>query len=147
LGFMMVAGHLTGADGRRVGTGFSREVQASIDSYDAVLADSFDDRPFTFRPTQGDVLNWIGKKPFVDSRLRLFAKGSPSIIDEHLQARAALRLPRDGTAPQRESWQSVFDTYDINQALPRLSGRSPDYVTFYDLLNSSDWALVALGAD
>jgi tetratricopeptide (TPR) repeat protein len=147
LGFMMVAGHLTGAGGRRVGTGFSRELRQSIDSYAAVLADSVDDRPFAFRPAQGDVLNWIRKQPFVDSRLRLFAQGSPSIIEEHLQARAALRIPRDGSEPQRESWQSIFDKYDVNQALPRLSGESPDYITFFDLLNSSDWILVELDAE
>jgi tetratricopeptide (TPR) repeat protein len=147
LGFMMVAGHLTGAGGRRVGTGFSGELRASIDSYVAVLDESFDDRPFSFRPTQGDILNWIGKQPFVDSRLRLFAAGSPSIIDEHLQARSALRIPRDGSAPQRQSWQTVFDKYKINQVLPRLSGEAPDYVTFYDLLNSPDWVLVQLEAD
>jgi tetratricopeptide (TPR) repeat protein len=147
LGFMMVAGHLTGAGGRRVGVGFSGELRQSIASYVAVLDESFDDRPFSFRPSQGDVLNWIDKQPFLDSRLRLFAAGSPSIIDEHLQARAALRIPRDGSAPQRQVWQAIFDEYDINQVLPRLSGEGPDYITFYDLLNSPDWVLLQLGAD
>jgi hypothetical protein len=147
LGFMMVAGHLTGAGGRRVGAGFSRDLQQSIDSYASVLADSFDDRPFSFRPTQGDVLIWVGKRPFVDSRLRLFAAGSPSIIDEHLQARAALRIPLDGSLPQRHAWQSILDKYEITQALPRLSGAAPDYITLYDLLNNPDWVMIELDAD
>ena len=75
LGFAMVSGHLTGAEGRRVGLGWDPQLEQTIASYEQVLEDSFDDRPFNFRLFQGDVLIWTGKQPFIDSRVRLFAAG------------------------------------------------------------------------
>ena len=61
------------ADVRRTGVGFHSSLQASIAGLTQELAESYDDRPFNFVPKQGDVLIWVGKKVFVDSRLALYA--------------------------------------------------------------------------
>ena len=148
IGFGMVSGHLTGADGRRVGTGFDRSLGDEIASYREILSESFDDRPFNFRLEQGDILNWISQKPFVDSRVRLFGSGSPSIIDDHLAARVALRTPSDEAKAleNRAKWIEIFDRHEITHVLPRLTGAFPDYRTFNDLKRSPDWEMTNLGA-
>src|SRR5690606_1463223 len=76
-----------------------------------------------------------------------FAAASNSIVAEHLQARAALRTPPDGSPPDRQTWQTILDQHQLAQAVPRLSGATPDYITFHDLLNSPDWTLMELGSD
>ncbi len=145
--FAAVGGHLMGADGRRVGMGFSQDLTNQISSLSEVVSDSLDDRPFNFVLSQGDQLIWVGQRPFADTRVRLFAK-SPSILEELQQARLALRLSREGMpgTGDRATWQKIFDRYDITHVLPRLSPPSPDYVTFRDLLASTDWRLTRLGA-
>ena len=148
LGFTMVSGHLTGTEGRRVGLGFDPQLQQTIASYEQVLDDSFDDRPFSFRFSQGDVLIWIGKQPFIDSRVRLFAAGPDPVVDEHLRLRPAMLNPGNEAKAEanRRLWQTAFDEYQITHVLPRLSGNSPDYGTFHDLNQSPDWTLTRLGA-
>ena len=51
-------------------------------------------RGFNFVPEQGDVMIWIGHRPFVDSRVRLYSgRGSETdLLDLHRRTRAALRL-------------------------------------------------------
>ena len=66
LGYLAQSGRLMGPDVRRVGVGFDPQLSAEIESYEDVLKDSLDDRPFNFRVEQGDVLIWIGQRPFID---------------------------------------------------------------------------------
>ena len=150
LAYLGISGRLMGADGRRIGLGFNHELASSIDSYRSVLSDSFDDRPFNFLPEQGDLLIWIGQKPFIDSRIALYAQSQPNLARLHRDLRLALR-PLSETDPltgNAELWQSTFDEYDVTHVVPRLSGRNPDYITFFGLMVDSQrrWALARLGA-
>lgn len=163
LAFAVVSGHFMGADGRRVGMGLAPDIANQIDSYQSLLADAFDDRAFNFRLQQGDVLIWIGMKPFIDSRVRLYG-GGESLVALHQQLRQALREAASGPEARasegtgilsgaestnispRELWTNAFDRSAINLALPRMSGDAPDYVTFFSLLNSRDWQLTEQAA-
>jgi hypothetical protein len=150
LAYLGISGRLMGADGRRIGLGFNYELASSIDSYRHVLSDSFDNRPFNFLPEQGDVLIWVGQKPFIDNRIALYAHGGPNLARLHRELRLALRPPSesDPLTGDAELWQSTFDEFDVTHVVPRLSGRNPDYHTFFGLMMDPQrrWALARLGA-
>jgi tetratricopeptide (TPR) repeat protein len=148
LAFAAVSGHLMGAHGRRVGMGLSRELTQQIASYKDVTAQSLDDRPFNFRPDQGDILLWIGQRPFIDQRFTVYGRGEPSLVRLHDEVRRALRVSREDLpgSGRKDVWQEAFNRFDITHILPRLSGINPDYVTLYDLMTSPDWKLTRMGA-
>ncbi|MBL8849989.1 MAG: hypothetical protein JNG89_09900, partial [Planctomycetaceae bacterium] len=150
LAYLAVSGRLMGADGRRIGMGWDDEIATSVASYKEVVADSYDDRAFNFLPMQGDVLIWNGQKPFVDSRLGMYGSANPNIAELHRKVRLALRqrVAGDERTGQRSVWRDAFEKYQVSHALPRLSGRRPDYETFFDLVTDPEreWQLVHLGA-
>ncbi len=150
LSYLAISGRLMGADGRRVGFGFDDDLASIIRSYEEVERDAYNDRPFNFRLDQGDVLIWIGKKPFIDSRIALYAGGTPDLAQTHKTLRAALQNPdaADPATGESGAWQVELDKYEISHALPRLSGDAPDYVTFYGLLTDPRrrWALTRISS-
>lgn len=141
----------------------------------AVAGRSFDDRPFNYAVSHGDVLLWIGQRPFVDSRLFVYhdRDEDKNLLATNLRVRRALELvraPRSSDPAQgrtlrpndealiarqrterRDYWKKIFDQYDITHVLLRLSttGRAAQEVlAFTDLLNSDPpaWELTDLGA-
>ena len=150
LAYLAISGRLMGADGRRIGLGFDHALASNIESYRSVLEDSFDDRPFNFVPDQGDVLIWIGQRPFIDNRVALYAQGTPNLAELHRDLRPALRpaMETDLRTGNADLWQETFDAYEVTHVLPRLSGNSPDYLSFFGLMTDAErrWALVRLGA-
>lgn len=150
LAVMSVNQSLFGADGKRVGVGLSKSLRAMIEAYREATADSFDDRPFNFVPRQGDMLLWVDQKPFLDSRLGVFAKqGETDLLTLHDQARrslAELDVPRTDVAPVPSSpvWQPIFDRYQLTHAMPRLFGGNP--TAYFRMLISPHWRLTHLGS-
>lgn len=135
------SGGLRGSKGSRTGWGIDPSLQSTLDSLQQQLADSLDDRPFHFRPSQGDLLIWIGQRSFVDSRLALFHhRNGDDLIDTHIQLRNAIV---DGDV---KKWAPDFETYRITHALPRLTQPRPDYTTLFGMLQSSAWRLTDVGA-
>ncbi len=50
-------------------------------------------RGFNFVPSQGDLMIWVGHRPFIDSRVRLYSgSGDDDLLSLHRRTRAALRL-------------------------------------------------------
>mgnify|MGYP002622249669 FL=1 len=150
IGYFAASGRLMGADGRRLGMGFRPEIESSLASFQDVLAESHGDSAFNFNVNQGDMLIWVGHKPFIDSRLGLYAGQVPNIAEEHRDLRLAMlqRKADDDRFGRRDVWHAAFSKYGISQALPRLSGVSPNYETLYNLLTDPEreWRLVKLGA-
>ena len=148
---------LFGRDGKRVGLGLSNRLRAMIDSYREATASSFDDRPFNFVPQQGDVLVWIDQKPFLDSRLGLYARRAKlDLLALHDQARhslasssnsanASISAPADpGSAGQKSDWRIVFDHFHLTHAMPRLFGGNP--TAYFRMLANPDWRLTQLSS-
>ena len=157
LALMGVNQSLFGTEGKRVGFGLSNPLRAMIESYRTATAESFDNRPFNFVPRQGDVLVWVDQKPFLDSRLALFAhRGESNLLTLHDQARrslAQLTDPKtesildatsDGTVQPSAEWKLVFDRFQLTHAIPRLFGGNP--TVYFRMLLSPDWRLTHLGA-
>jgi tetratricopeptide (TPR) repeat protein len=149
LAYLSISG-LWGRLQTRTGVGFDANLQAAIESFDAELADSFDDRPFNFVLWQGDVLVWIGEKPFIDSRLPLYAgTGKNDLIAVHRACREQLaRSDRPGSAGRE--WKPTLDRFHITHVVPRMDSRivkvDVNPQLFFALSRSPDWQLARYGA-
>ncbi len=151
LAWLVISGRIDGPAGRRTGLGFDEGLQVQMDSYRQTATDNLDDHPFHFATRQGDLLIWSGQKSFIDMRAGLFSgTGDNDLIALHSRTRNALqqkRKSRPGSG-EPEVWKATFEKYQLTHTMPRLSGPfpAPDYLTFGDLLSSSEWALTELTA-
>lgn len=150
LSWLAISGRMTTADGRRVGLGWSPQLAADLSAMEEELGESFDKKPFNFLLPQGDLLIWIGRQPFIDSRLKLYlgGNGQENLVELHNRTRHALRQKRteDPLSGRPDVWKAAFDKFGITHVIPRLAGRNPDYFTYLDLLKSPAWQLTHLGA-
>ena len=149
LAVLWFAGRIDLGDGRRPGFGLDRGLANRLASLAVLTADEHDDRVFNFHARQGDLLLYVGRKPFLDGRLELFAgDGDDDLIDLHDDLRHALREQDhdDPRAGKRDVWQAAFDRFGITHVMPRLLPPVPDYRTYFDLLTSPDWRLTKLDA-
>ncbi|MBI1313708.1 hypothetical protein GC176_20640 [bacterium] len=177
--WLAVSGRLMGPDGKRIGVGFSPQLATNIAGLEqdlaAIEADS-DAHIFVTNLHHGDLLVWLDRPTFVDSRVEVYAGGEDDILRLHNQARYALRTASPtadasaigGTADsrnassaddasgndddpeswfgRRELWAETFDRFDVRLVTPRLWGRTPDVFTWVDLERSADWTLTSIGA-
>ena len=147
--FLAIGGRLSGPDRRRIGIGFDQALQVHIDGMRDDLKDTYDNRPFHFTIPQGDVLIWIGRQVFVDSRVAVYGEGGDgSLLARHESTRRSMRTGRNmpaGSSPP-DVWKDTFRDFRLTHAIPRLAGSRPDYRTYADLLTSSDWQLTRLGS-
>ncbi len=145
LGLIASNGMLMGRDGRRIGSGFSPQLQASITGAEKLAAEVASKEVFNFRLEQGDLLIWAGLKPYVDRRLSLFATGGDNLLEKHRRLRYAMLIPnpKDDKRGKPEYWKPEFEKYHINHAIPRLSGPAPDYQTLVEML-SQGWSMTSL---
>lgn len=159
IAYMGIAGSLAGSLHRRIGIGIHPELENYITSYEPVVNDSYDDRPFNFRPVQGDILIWHGQKVFIDNRMEFYALLDPKFLKEYQDVRYSLLrkvkkdpLSLEETAPvhpeqgNAEIWKNLFDNFKVTHVLPRLQGSHPDYNTFRDLVLNPDWVLTRVTA-
>ncbi|MFV0442302.1 MAG: hypothetical protein ACK5Q5_01885 [Planctomycetaceae bacterium] len=119
-----LSGWMTGAAGRRVGFGFSHALSRQIEGYGKLLGeegvDEYDNHPFHLTAAQGDILNWLGRKTFTDSRLLLFAaEGHDNLLEKQQALAASLRSPDQPLSSSEailewaRSWQKSLDEYKI----------------------------------
>ncbi len=147
--FLAIGGRLSGPDRRRIGVGFDHALQVHIDALRDDVKDAYDDHPFHFTIRQGDVLIWIGRRVFVDSRVAVYSgTGDADLLARHDRTRRALRAASEEVrgSGQPDVWKATFHDFQITHAIPRLAGLRPDYRTYIDLLTSDDWQLTRLGA-
>lgn len=151
LAWLVISGRIDGPSGHRTGLGFHESLQVQMDSYQQIATDSLDDRPFHFAIRQGDLIIWSRQKPFVDMRAGLYSgTGDQDLIERHDRTRRAMQQQRKYQPGSGDPavWKETFATYQLTHTIPRMSGPhpAPDYMTFGDLLSSSDWALTRLTA-
>ena len=146
---LAISGRLPMPFNARIGVGWIPPLKSAIDSLKEELADSFDDRPYTFRLQQGDLLIWIGRKVFIDHRLPVYAgTGEDDLIGIHDRTRRALRRKSasDPESGNRETWLETFRRFQLTQAVVPLGGAAPDYPQMLDLLASRDFQLNRIGS-
>lgn len=150
LALLFTVGRLRPVGTGAVGLGLDPDLEGAIKSFETVLKDSIDDRPFNFTLEQGDLLIWVGQKPFIDQRLALYA-GAPdkSLLNLFQRLRVSLSPKQQGaqqTPQDVQFWRQEFDRFEVTHCVPRLGGNSPDYKTFGDLLTSPLWQFARLGS-
>jgi tetratricopeptide (TPR) repeat protein len=161
LSFMAVAwlgmtGRLYKGSDRTIGFGFENQLKNAVSGLTDDLKDEYDNKPFNFTLKQGDILIWANQRVFIDSRLALFdgtetdvTTSEPSQLDliaVHDQTRAAMRRSstREEALKNRETWRAAFAKFEITHAQPRIVGRSPDYLTYTDLMLNPEFNLTKL---
>jgi hypothetical protein len=148
--YLAVNGALMGAQGRRIGLGLDPRWRNRIESLERdVLVHTYSDRVFPTIPSQGDLLIWLGKKPFIDSRFPLYQQGPENLLELHRQTRTALfpplKKPVDAASPTLD-WSEVLRKYETDDLLLRLWGPAPPYDPVLRLLLSPQWSMTGLGA-
>lgn len=149
IAFLAISGRLDAVAGRRIGVGFAPELRSAVAGVREQLQDAFDDRPFHFRIEQGDILAWLDRRVFLDSRVALYTgSGENDLLDLHDRTRRALRTGEESRprSARPDVWKATFERFDVTHAMPRLTGPNPDYVTYFDLLGNPNWRLTGLNA-
>ncbi len=155
--FLGVSGRLTGPQGLRIGYGLDPNLKAAVDGMGTDLEGiDADAHIFNFTPEQGDLLINAGYKPFIDSRIGLFADRGSKLLDTHLSTRAALRFKSRNVLQTEKRddptvWQKTLKDHKITHVTPRLyvspgTGLPADYGTYQDLLRTGKWSLEKLGS-
>jgi tetratricopeptide (TPR) repeat protein len=150
IAWLAISGELAGGEGNRIGFGLRQPLAAEIAGLRQDLADiPAEHRIFNSTPEQGDVMIWIDRAPFIDSRLALYSgKGERDLLSRHARAVQALR-PRNPALPHsgdRKLWRDAFVEYGVDCVLVPLSGRSPNYGFYLELLGTTDFRLTDLGS-
>lgn len=146
IAYLLISGQLLGPNSRRIGFGLEPTLQTAIRAAEDDMEKFGGERPFNFNLFHGDVLLWAGEKPFIDSRIALFATGDDNIAAIHRETRKSLR----GATYDAAVWQQTLDKFRVTSLIPRLfgvQGGIADYVTTYDLLSKpDDWRVAHFGA-
>jgi len=137
--YFAINGALMGRNGRRIGIGLDPRWSNRIESMTTLVDRAYGDNIFPMRPDQGDLLIWIGKKPFVDSRLKLYSSGPKNIAELHQKLRAQVAVNSE-----EEEWKERFTEYDTFDSIARLWGTRPSYLLFLQQMTNPDWALTGL---
>ena len=150
IAWLGVSGELSGREGNRIGVGFRQPLQAETVGLTGDLESvPQDHRLFNTEPEQGDLMIWVGRPPFIDSRLALYAgAGDEDLLSQHIQTRNALRpyvasIPHSG---DRKVWQDAFQAHDVDGVLVHLAGRYPRYELYWELRALDQFRLSELGA-
>lgn len=144
-----INGALLGPQRRRIGLGLDPRWKNRIASLQAdVVPREYGQGVFPILPVQGDLLIWLGRKPFIDSRLSLYLDGGENLKQLHLDARASILAPPraadEGIDPQ--AWKKTLERYNVRNVQIRLWGDQPGYSILVRMLVQPDWTLTALGA-
>jgi hypothetical protein len=155
LGFFVVAylainGALMGPQSRRIGLGLDPRWRNRIDSLEKkVLIHTYSDHVFPTLPSQGDLLIWLGRQPFVDGRFALYQQGQENLLELHRQTRTALfpppKQPGDSPTPTVD-WNEILRKYETDDVLLRLWGTAPPYEPVLRLLLNPQWSMTGFGA-
>lgn len=151
LAYTAINGMLMGPQNRRIGWGLDPRLQNSIQSTEEELLKGISgERVFNVRPDQGDMLIWLDKKPYLDSRSGLFVRSSGNLAERHRQIRANIFQRGTGFEVDQPvdavSWQEEFDRLNIQSLILRLWGDQPAYSPFMMLVGTRAWPMTALGA-
>ncbi len=150
--YATINGFLMGPQGRRIGMGLDPRLLNSLKSIEEDLLDGiYGDRVFNVRADQGDMLIWLNKMPYLDSRNGLFVNAQTDFSKKHRAIRTSifsqgqqLSEPEDGA--EVVSWEEEFEKDDIQSLILRLWGDAPAYDPFMRLIGRPTWPLTGFGA-
>lgn len=154
LALLFTFGRLQAGNTRTPGWGLDSDLDGVIRSFETVMQDMPDEGSFNFTPEQGDILIWLGRKPYMDHRIELYATpNDQNLIIKHIELRGAL-APRNEkgellrpTDEHVKLWKDEFNRTKISHVLPRLTSYPPpDSRTFTHLSLQPYWQMTRLSA-
>ncbi len=161
LAFLAVSGRLLGPGSNRLGFGFRPSLANLIEGIREDLNETeVPGNGFNFSIRQGDVLIWLDRKPFIDTRLNVFTQdGADSVFARYrrfAEALSPLAVQRDETqkafqarrlarAELLEKSKKQFEEYEITHAVVSLGPDVPQYGVLFNLFRYSDWRPIRLG--
>lgn len=146
LAWAIISGRIDGPDGRRTGVGISRTLDAELQTYRQLGAETVDERGLHSTVRQGDFLIAAGRKSVVDRRVTLFAgAGDNDLLSWFENARRAFLPPstREEALAQPKLRQEAMEKYQLSHVLVRLL-QPRDYASLTVLLASTDCSLSKL---
>jgi len=158
--FLAITGRLLGKTESRLGFGFEQNLANQIDELKTDLEETqIPGRGLNFSLSLGDVLIWLDQKPFIDSRLDLFARGgSESLFDQYREIADTWNTPPPEKDETRDDYtKRVMDVldlrrqklkeFDIDHAVVPLGPRVAQYGRLIMLQTDlSRWRLVRLSS-
>ncbi|WP_437205523.1 hypothetical protein [Planctomicrobium sp. SH664] len=92
ISYLALNGQLMGPASRRIGIGLDPRWKNRIENLEmAVVSKAGGDKIFPTVPDLGDLLIWLGKKPFIDSRMTMYCE-APNLAKLHREIRGSLFL-------------------------------------------------------
>ncbi|MEW4487778.1 hypothetical protein AB1L42_06825 [Thalassoglobus sp. JC818] len=150
LAYGAINGGLFGVNARRIGIGLDPRVANRIESTrEKLVPGVFEDRVFNVRADQGDLMIWLGVKPFIDSRHALFVDAEQNYARLHRDIRDSLFPSTADTEAGQESgvdWSEEFVKWKIDSVNLRLWGDAPAYQVFAQMFVNQRWIMTGLGA-
>lgn len=150
LAYLMINGALPGVAGRRLGMGFDWRIKTAARSYRALAEKTEDKRAFNGRPDHGDLMIWTGFRPFNDTRLSLYARGSENLLALHRDTFKALQVEQEGVrgTGKPEVWKATLDRFQLKHIYARLTGDdgTAKYRLLLRLMLNPELSLMAVDA-
>lgn len=149
LAYVSINGALMGAGGRRIGMGLDPRWENRIESLGRyVVNNAYTDRIVPMMPDQGDLLLWLGKKPFIDSRLPLYLGGDRNLLKLHRDLRQGIFVDRRSEDAEKRTrfWKETLDEFETYDVITRLWGDTPAYDLLFTLMIHPDWVMTGFGA-
>lgn len=145
-----INGFLFGVEGRRIGLGLDPRLNNNLESTEEeLLPGIYGDRVFNVRADQGDMLIWLNRKPYVDSRFGLFVNGQTNFAEKHRAIRSDIFPVNSDSEAADESkvtWENELAALEISSVMLRLWGESPGYQPFAQIFIQPQWVMTSLGA-
>lgn len=141
LAFLGLTGRLSRGDVARFGYGLDPDLENVLQSMSTQLSDSLDERPFNMLPAHGDLIIYLNQKPFIDSRLPLYAGTGQqeNLLNTYVTLRDQLQKPGN------REWRKGFNEWGVTHTVVRM-GKNPDFKSLYTLLGNPGWQLTRFGA-
>ena len=142
IAFMGGTGRLAPNELAQVGYGLDPQLANLKQAISDQLQNSFDDKTFNTSVAFGDILIFLDKKPYIDTRTALYAGTG----DEENIVLKQLKMRKQITNPAEREWRDEWNQLGITQAFVR-TGLNPDSETMFPLLSQgANWVLTRLGA-
>ena len=148
IAYLAINGAFMGPQGRRLGLGLDPRWTNRIESLkSSIVGRTFSDRIFPTIAAQGDLLIWLGQKPFIDSRVGLYISGNRNLLETHREIRNSLFAINisDATANQ-DYWKTTLSSFKVFDVLVRLWTPGTPYTPFLQMVGNQSFAMTGFGA-
>ncbi len=159
LAFLAITGRLLGSESNRLGFGFRPALANLIEGFRQDLADTeVPGNGYNFSISQGDVLIWLDRKPFIDSRLNVFTQGGDeNLFAQHRRIVEALLPAAQNPDETNEAYQAKrlkradflqkkYEELHITYAVVPLGPQVAEYGALFGLIHYADWRMIRLGS-